>query len=59
MTDPKPTSRRDGTAAHPETPHRRPLGQWLVETMPRGANLDPPGGRKSDRKVPFVDGEAE
>ncbi len=39
-----------------ETKPRKPLGQWLVENMPRGTNLEIPerdgGGR---REIPFVD----
>ena len=55
MTDPKPKPVRTGSG----TPRRPPLGRWLVENMPRGANFDPPGDRKSDREPPFADGEAE
>lgn len=34
-------------------PPRKPLGQWLVENMPRGANLEIPGDRnESGRDVP-------
>lgn len=28
------------TSGKPEPP-RKPLGQWLVENMPRGTNVDP------------------
>ena len=28
-----------------KAPPRQPLGQWLVENMPRGANLEIPGDR--------------
>ena len=38
MTDPKPKAGGAGGG----TPRRPPLGHWLVDTMPRGANLDPP-----------------
>ena len=31
------------------------LGQWLVENMPRGTNLEIPHDRSSSRKIPFVD----
>ncbi len=34
---------------------RKPLGQWLVENMPRGANLEIPRDRASHRPMPFVD----
>jgi len=38
---------------------RLPMGQWLVDNMPRGANLDIPGNRESERKRPFVNGSGE
>ena len=34
---------------------RLPLGQWLIENMPRGTNLPIPNRRDSDRPIPFVD----
>ncbi|MYD66171.1 MAG: hypothetical protein F4X26_09390 [Chloroflexi bacterium] len=34
---------------------RIPLGQWLVENMPRGTNLELPDRRDSDRPIPFAD----
>ena len=37
-------------------PTRKPLGQWLVENVPRGTNLEVPE-RSSDREIPFVDDE--
>lgn len=40
-----------------KTPRRPPLGQWLVENMPRGANLEPPGDRRSAREIPYGDAE--
>ena len=40
-------------------PPRKPMGQWLVENMPRGTNLEIPGGRESRREIPFVTGETE
>ena len=39
-------------------PSRPPLGRWLVDNVPRGANLDLPGRRESRRKVPFLDDDA-
>ncbi len=42
-----------------QAPPRKPMGQWLVEHMPRGANLEIPGGRESQREIPFVTGETE
>lgn len=44
------------TAADVEEP-RMPLGQWLVENMPRGTELELPDRRDSDRKIPFIDDE--
>ncbi len=40
------------------TTPRQPLGQWLVENMPRGANLEIPSRRESRREIPFHDGES-
>ena len=37
-------------------PARKPLGQWLVENMPRGIELELPS-RRSNRKIPFIDEE--
>ena len=42
-----------------KSPQRKPLGQWLVENVPRGANLEIPRDRGSQRKIPFVDGDME
>ena len=36
-------------------PTRVPLGQWLVENMPRGVNLEIPHRRDSGREIPFSD----
>ena len=33
---------------------RRPVGEWLVDNLPRGANLDVPADRKSGREIPFI-----
>ncbi|MCY4547102.1 MAG: type II toxin-antitoxin system prevent-host-death family antitoxin [Defluviicoccus sp.] len=41
--------------AHP----RPPLGQWLVDNLPRGANLDPPRERGSARAIPFATADEE
>ncbi len=43
----------------PPAKERLPLGQWLVENMPRGANLEINASRKSSRKIPFIDDEDE
>jgi len=37
---------------------RKPLGQWLVENMPRGTNLEVPD-RKSNRPIPFLEDKGE
>ena len=37
---------------------RKPLGQWLVENVPRGTNLEVPD-RKSNRPIPFIDQQGE
>ena len=41
-----------------KTQPRKPLGQWLVENMPRGIELELPD-RSSNRPIPFVDEEDE
>ena len=35
-------------------PPRKPLGQWLIENVPRGTNLELPD-RSSNRPIPFID----
>lgn len=41
-----------------KTPPRKPLGQWLVENMPRGTNLEISGDRnESGRAISFHDEE--
>ena len=42
-----------------QPPARKPLGQWLVENVPRGANLEIHGARKSRRTIPFIDEETK
>ena len=37
-------------------PVRTPLGQWLIDNMPRGVNLEIPRDRGSRRKIPFSSG---
>ena len=37
-------------------PPAKPLGQWLVENVPRGTNLEVPE-RNSSRPIPFADEE--
>ena len=36
----------------------KPLGQWLIENVPRGTNLEVPD-RRSRRPIPFIDEKAE
>ena len=41
-------------------PPKKPMGQWLLENMPRGTNIPIPERRESKRKIPFIeDDEAE
>ena len=37
-------------------PPRKPLGQWLIENMPQGVEIELPD-RSSNRPIPFVDEE--
>lgn len=39
----------------PEERRRKPLGQWLVENVPRGTNLEIPHDRGSKRKTPYIE----
>ena len=41
-----------------KTRPRKPLGQWLVENVPRGTNLEVPD-RSSRRPIPFIDETGE
>ena len=41
-------------ASDKSEPSRKPLGQWLVENMPRGTNLEIPSRCDPDRAIPFV-----
>ena len=36
-----------------KTTTRKPLGQWLVENMPRGIELEMPSRREPEREIPF------
>lgn len=40
-------------------PPRKPLGQWLIENMPRGVNLEIPHDRSSQREIPFIGDEID
>lgn len=35
-------------------PSRKPMGQWLIENMPRGIDIEIPERHESERKVPFT-----
>lgn len=41
-----------------KTRPRKPLGQWLIENVPRGTNLEAPD-RFSRRRIPFIDETGE
>ena len=38
---------------------RKPMGQWLVDNMPRGVDLEIPGRDESGREIPFVTQEGK
>ena len=40
-------------------PVRVPLGQWLVDNMPRGVDLEIPRDRGSRREIPFSSGDRD
>ena len=42
-----------------QTSHRKPLGRWLVDNMPRGANLEAPDRHEPVREIPFVSQDDE
>ena len=33
---------------------RKPLGQWLIDNMPRGTDLEIPDRHESEREIPFI-----
>ena len=39
-----------------QAPGRDPLSRWLVDNVPRGANLALPRTRESRREIPFAYG---
>ena len=41
-----------------KNPSRKPLGQWLIENMPRSVELELPD-RSSNRPIPFIDDEED
>ena len=44
---------------HAKVSPRRPVGEWLVDNLPRGANLDVAADRKSGREIPFISDDAK
>lgn len=42
-----------------KSPPQKPVGQWLVENMPRGTNLEIHRDRESKRAIPFIDEDPE
>ena len=42
-----------------QAPERKPLGQWLVENVPRGVDLEIPRDRRSERSIPFIDEDTD
>ncbi len=51
------------TREPPKKPARKPpkkhMGQWLLENMPRGIELEIPHNRESKREIPFIEEESE
>ena len=41
------------------TSDRKPMGQWLVDNMPRGTELQIPDRNEPEREIPFIDTESE
>ena len=42
-----------------KTSPRKPLGQWLIDDMPNGVDLEIPSRREPGREIPFDGGNAE
>ncbi len=40
---------------HAQVQPRKPVGQWLLDNIPRGVNLQAPDRKELDRESPFVD----
>ena len=43
---------------HAKTRTRKPLGQWLVDNISHGIELDIPSRHETGREIPFVDGRS-
>ncbi len=41
------------------TSARKPMGQWLVDNMPRGIELQIPDRSGPEREIPFISPESE
>ena len=42
-----------------QQPNRKPMGQWLLENMPRGIDLELPSRDEPERPIPFLNQEKE
>ncbi len=42
-----------------KTSPRKPLGQWLIDNIPRGVNLEIPSRHEPERAIPFINGDGE
>ena len=38
-------------------PPKKPMGQWLLENMPRGIELEIPDRREPGREIPFIEND--
>ena len=41
-------------AWYAKTPPRKPIGQWLIDNIPRGINLEIPDRHESEHEIPFI-----
>ena len=41
-------------AWYAKTPPRKPMGQWLIDNMPRGTDLEIPDRHESGGEIPFI-----
>ena len=41
-------------AWYAKTPSPKPMGQWLIDNMPRGIDLEIPGRDEPEREIPFI-----
>ena len=35
-------------------PPKKPMGQWLIENMPRGIDIEIPERHEPEREIPFI-----